>query len=125
MRSPTAARFPGNRVYPVRRHTASADEPPCSGFSFWIDGACGGFELPADRMGQFSSSPQMIGRRAQPQSLGLSGPIDIIGGMIVIVPNPVLKEFAYFLGLAEFSFVLPVVVGVLVVMVIVHGFLSL
>jgi hypothetical protein len=78
-----------------------------------------GFELPTDGMGQFRGGAQVFGCCGQSERIGFLRPIGVVGGMVIVVPDPVLEEFADFLGFAAFRVVLTMGVSVIMIMVVV------
>jgi hypothetical protein len=93
-------------------------------FFIFLDGKGRSVEFPADGMGQFRCGTQSFGRRDKSHRLDLGGPFDVIGGMVIVVMNPMMQAFQKPLGFGEFPVSGAVRMGVFVVvmvMLVTHG----
>jgi hypothetical protein len=80
------------------------------------------FEFPADGMGQFRCGAQSLGRRDKSHGFDFGGPFDVIGGVVIVVMNPMVQAFQKPLGFGEFPVNGAVrVVVVAMVMLVTHG----
>jgi hypothetical protein len=93
-------------------------------FFILLDGNGRSFEFPADGMGQFRCGAQSLGRRDKSHGLDFAGPFDVIGGVVIVVMNPMMQAFQKPLGFGEFPVNGALRMGVFVVvmvMLVTHG----
>jgi hypothetical protein len=93
-------------------------------FFILLDGNGRSFEFPADGMGQFRCGAQSLGRRDKSHGLDFGGPFDVIGGVVIVVMNPMMQAFQKPLGFGEFPVNGALRMGVFVVvmaMLVSHG----
>jgi hypothetical protein len=93
-------------------------------FFILLNGSGRSFEFPADGMGQFRCGAQSLGRHDKSHGFDFGGPFDVIGGMVIVVMNPMVQAFQKPLGFGEFPVNGAVRVGVVVVamvMLVTHG----